>query len=57
MIKKEYMQPWIEVLKADAEAQILADSLAGVITDLGEDELSLPTDDELITSIIWGNAM
>ena len=57
MIKKEYMQPSIEVLKADAEAQILADSLAGVVTDLGEDELSLPTDDDIITSIIWGHAM
>ena len=59
MIKKDYLQPAIEVLKADTEAQILAGSLTGVSTpDLDEgDELILPTGDDPITGILWGNAM
>ena len=32
MIKKDYLQPAIEVLKADTEAQILAGSVTSVTT-------------------------
>jgi hypothetical protein len=58
MIKKDYLQPAIEVLKADTEAQILAGSLTDVSTDLGEgDELILPSGDDPTTGILWGDAM
>ena len=58
MIKKEYLQPAIEVLRAETEAQFLVGSLTSVITDFGiGDELSLPTDDNPITGILWDNAL
>ena len=57
MTKQEYVKPAIEVIKADTEAQILAGSLTGVFTDLGSDELTLPTGDDPITGSLLDDAL
>ena len=58
MIKKDYLQPAIEVIKADTEVQILAGSLTDVITDLGvDDDLILPEDGDDITGTLWDDAI
>jgi len=46
MIKKEYMKPAMEVIKADIELQILAGSVTSVTTTGLGDGLILPDEDK-----------
>ena len=56
MKKKEYMKPSIEVVEINMNAQMLAGSVTSLaINGLDDDNLTLPTDDEL-TGIILNDA-
>ena len=54
MTKKEYLQPAMEILEADLDQLLLAYS---VQTDgLGNDDLSLPEDEESKSGSVWEEA-
>ena len=59
MIKKEYLQPAIVVLKADTKAHILIGSaiVTDVVIDLGDDDITLPSGDDPSTGTLWDDTM
>ena len=56
MTKKEYIQPTMEVVEINMNAQILAGSVTGVTTTGLDDELVLPSGDDPISGALWDNA-
>ena len=53
MKKKEYLQPTMEVVEIDMNAQILAGSVTSVATTgLGDDNLELPSGGDPISGVL-----
>jgi len=52
MIKKEYLQPAMEILEVDLDQQLLAYSVHS--SGLGDDDLALPDDEE--DGSVWEDA-
>jgi hypothetical protein len=53
MKKKEYLQPTMDVVEIDMNAQILAGSVTSVTTTgLGDDNLELPSGDDPISGVL-----
>ena len=52
MKKKEYLQPTMEVVEIDMNAQILAGSVTSVTTTGLDDELVLPSGDDPISGVL-----
>lgn len=53
MKKKEYLQPTMEVVEIDMNAQILAGSVTSVTTTgLGDVNLELPSGDDPISGVL-----
>ena len=53
MKKKDYMQPTMEVVDINMNAQILAGSVTGVATTGLDDELVLPSGGDPISGALW----
>jgi hypothetical protein len=56
MKKKDYMQPTMEVVDINMNAQILAGSVTGVATTGLDDELVLPSGGDPISGALWDSA-
>lgn len=57
MKKKEYLQPTMDVVEIDMNAQILAGSVTSVTTTgLGDDNLELPSGDDPISGVLYDAA-
>ena len=56
MIKKEYQNPTMQVIKTDMKSQILADSITSVTTTGLDAEESLIIDDVDKEKIVWDEA-
>ena len=55
--KQEYQKPVMEVIEADIEQQILAGSVTSLTTSgLGDDDLTLPDDEEPKSGDVWDDA-
>jgi hypothetical protein len=58
MKKKEYIQPAMEVVEIDMNAQILAGSVTSVTTTgLDDEEIELPGSDLLEKWVLWDDAV
>ena len=56
MIKKEYQEPTMQVIKTDMKSQILADSITSITTTGLDAEESLIIDDNDKEKIVWDEA-
>lgn len=58
MIKKEYQEPTMQVIKTDMKSQILADSITSITTTGldAEEELILPGEGQPKSGSVWDDA-
>ncbi|UKK47706.1 hypothetical protein L6475_10835 [Prevotella sp. E9-3] len=54
--KQEYQKPVMEVIEADIEQQILAESVTNLTTSGLDDDLILPEDEEPKSGNVWEEA-